>query len=121
MPDDDKPVVVGVDGSTASLNALRWAVKDAVFRGVPIRLVHAVPERRATGRPCDCTDIVLLTAEDVIEDVGKPVGLELRRTVGEPAEVLIAESCHAVMVCIGEPASSSGKLFGAIAVALMKH
>jgi len=121
MPDDDKPVVVGVDGSTASLNALRWAVTEAVYRGVPIRLVHAVPECQSAGRAADCTDIVLLTAEDVIEDVGKPARLELRRTVGEPAEVLIAESCNATMVCIGERASSNGKMFGATAVALMEH
>jgi nucleotide-binding universal stress UspA family protein len=121
MRDDDKPVVVGVDGSAAALNALRWALTEAVFRQAPIRLVHAVPERPSAGRVADCTDAVLLTAEDAISEVGKPVRLELRRTVGEPAEVLIAESCNAAMVCVGEPAPANGKMFGATAVALMEH
>lgn len=122
-PSDVKPVVVGVDGSAGSLNALRWAVTEALHRGVPIRLVHAVPARELPGRAADCGDIVLLTAEDVIGEVGKAVCLELRRTVGEVDAVLIAESCHATMVCVGDgaPNTSNRKLFGSIAVALMKH
>ncbi|MGW3942951.1 universal stress protein [Streptomyces phaeochromogenes] len=35
------PLVVGVDGSDASLPAVDWAVDEAARRGVPLRLVHA--------------------------------------------------------------------------------
>ncbi|MFC8510943.1 universal stress protein [Streptomyces sp. NPDC057411] len=35
------PVVVGVDGSDASLAALDWAVDEAVRHGQPLRIVHA--------------------------------------------------------------------------------
>jgi nucleotide-binding universal stress UspA family protein len=38
---DDRPVVVGIDGSDLSLAALRWAVHAAAVRGVPLRVVHA--------------------------------------------------------------------------------
>jgi nucleotide-binding universal stress UspA family protein len=36
------PVVVGIDGSDPSRVALRWAAEEAVRRGLPLRIVHAV-------------------------------------------------------------------------------
>ncbi|HET9859959.1 MAG TPA: universal stress protein [Nocardioidaceae bacterium] len=38
------PVVVGVDGSEQSLNAVRYAVQEAQRHGSPLRLVHVAPE-----------------------------------------------------------------------------
>ncbi|GAT80211.1 stress protein [Streptomyces sp. F-3] len=40
------PLVVGVDGSEASLEAVDWAAAEAVRHGVPLRLLHA-----AAGEP----------------------------------------------------------------------
>ncbi|MGA4838028.1 universal stress protein [Streptomyces sp. G45] len=37
----EHPLIVGVDGSEASLRALDWAVDEAVRRSVPLRIVHA--------------------------------------------------------------------------------
>jgi nucleotide-binding universal stress UspA family protein len=34
-------VVVGVDGSAGSMEALRWALAEACLRGAPLRIVHA--------------------------------------------------------------------------------
>ena len=34
-------IVVGVDGSNGSSEALRWAIAEARLRGVPVRAVHA--------------------------------------------------------------------------------
>lgn len=36
-------IVVGVDGSTASLAALEWAAQDANMRDVPLTIVHVLP------------------------------------------------------------------------------
>ncbi|WP_261562060.1 universal stress protein [Frankia tisae] len=38
---DERPVVVGIDGSDASLRALRWAVAAAAARKTALRAVHA--------------------------------------------------------------------------------
>jgi Universal stress protein family. len=34
------PVVVGVDGSDAAINAAKWAIDEAISRDVPLRIVH---------------------------------------------------------------------------------
>lgn len=51
------PVVVGVDGSDASLAALDWAVDEAVRHGHPLRIVHASLWERYEGVvPAGTTD-----------------------------------------------------------------
>ncbi|MFF8864750.1 universal stress protein [Streptomyces sp. NPDC015139] len=37
----DLPIVVGIDGSEASLRAVDWAADEAALRGAPLRLVYA--------------------------------------------------------------------------------
>ena len=59
------PVVVGVDGSRSALNAVTWAVAEAVDRDVSLRIVHALaaePESRP-GK-IDAVSAVLARAED---------------------------------------------------------
>ncbi|NUL34967.1 universal stress protein, partial [Streptomyces lunaelactis] len=42
------PLVVGIDGSEASLEAVEWAADEAVRHEVPLHLVHAaVPNHEA--------------------------------------------------------------------------
>ncbi|MCW2579491.1 MAG: universal stress protein [Blastococcus sp.] len=36
-----RDVVVGVDGSECAIRAVRWAAREAVLRGAPLRIVHA--------------------------------------------------------------------------------
>ncbi|WP_329461979.1 universal stress protein [Streptomyces sp. NBC_01431] len=46
------PLVVGVDGSDSSLDAVDWAVDEAARHGLPLRLVYAsLWERYEGGRP----------------------------------------------------------------------
>lgn len=45
----ESPVVVGVDGSDASLTALDWAVDEAVRHGLPLRVMHASLWERYEG------------------------------------------------------------------------
>ncbi|MGP4051269.1 universal stress protein [Streptomyces sp. 2A115] len=53
-----KPVVAGLDGSRESLAAAGWAAREALRRGLPLRLVHAreglpyAPMTRPSGNTC---------------------------------------------------------------------
>ncbi|MER6096483.1 universal stress protein [Streptomyces sp. NPDC001728] len=53
----ESPLVIGVDGSDASLTALDWAVDEAVRHGLPLRIVHAsMWERYESVVPAWATD-----------------------------------------------------------------
>ncbi|MEU6840259.1 universal stress protein [Streptomyces sp. NPDC046716] len=44
---------VGTDGSRESMDAADWAAREALRRGLPLRLVHAGSSRRTTPPPLD--------------------------------------------------------------------
>ncbi|WP_405653524.1 universal stress protein [Streptomyces sp. NBC_00019] len=51
------PLVVGIDGSQASLEAVDWAADEAARHDVPLRLLHAA----AAGH--DASDLVAAASE----------------------------------------------------------
>lgn len=126
----DKPVIVGVDGSQAAIDAATWAVDEAVSRGAPLRLIHVSTTRQAR-RPAaeDCmldverAESALYRAEMAIKDTGKPIQIQTATRRGRPECVLIDESHRAALVCVG----SEGKgpctraPLGSTAAALAKH
>jgi len=78
-----KPVVVGIDGSQAAIDAATWAVAEAVSLGVPLRLVHVSAAKQARrppaeDRPWDVerAESALYRAEMTIHDMGRPVQVE---------------------------------------------
>jgi nucleotide-binding universal stress UspA family protein len=96
------PVIVGIDGSTASLRAALWAVDEAVSRDTPLRLVHVIP---ASGHDldealADARD-VLYTAWTEVEATGKPVKIESDIVHGDPGQALVEASRTAQLVCVG--------------------
>jgi len=58
-------IVVGIDGSDASKDALRWAVEDARARGAEVVALHAyeVPVPAADASPAPPVDLPALVAE----------------------------------------------------------
>ncbi|MEU8691411.1 universal stress protein [Streptomyces sp. NPDC048665] len=70
------PLVVGVDGSEASLEAVGWAADEAVRHGVPLHLLHAAGGARdasqvisaATARAEERSPTVRLSSEVSYED-----------------------------------------------------
>jgi nucleotide-binding universal stress UspA family protein len=108
-------IVVGVDGSSCSAVALRWAVAEAALRHAPLSVVYAaVPTTVATWSsvsPAAVADLQREAGEkvlrDAVVDVDVDVSTELVAEAAAPA--LIERSKHADLVVVG----SNGR--GAIA------
>ncbi|GAA2574831.1 universal stress protein [Dactylosporangium fulvum] len=95
-----RPVIVGVDGSPASLGAVRWAVDEAVRHGKPLRITHALG---VPGPSEQAVDEHVIALEAAIEARNWHRGLHITTSTwhGSPAHVLIEESRHASLVVVG--------------------
>lgn len=106
-PHSPQRVVVGIDGSDAAINAAKWAVAEAISRDVPLRLIHAIPERQADGAAGDESldieygETALRAACAALHATAEQVKIETDLVHGSPAGALISESRHAAMICIG--------------------
>lgn len=107
----DYPVVVGVDGSNAALDAVDWAADAAVRYGIHLRIVYASRWERYEGylpdRPTERSSqrvreetIVGVAAERASRRVP---GLEVitRLAPDDPVEALLAEGQRAKAVVVG--------------------
>ncbi|WP_426367903.1 universal stress protein [Streptomyces sp. E-08] len=109
----ESPLVIGVDGSDASLTALDWAVDEAVRHGCPLRIVHASLWERYEGavptRSADRPSGQIL-AESIVATAAQRVrarapGLSVTTDVlGEDASsALLREGQSAMAVVVGSP------------------
>ncbi|MQA96345.1 MAG: universal stress protein [Streptosporangiales bacterium] len=108
-----RPVVVGVDGSGASLRALEWAVEEAQLRRAPLRVVHAitrpvydVPVGPAPLAPVGeearkQAQLLLEDAHARVSGLAPEVGVETQSAVGFPAAVMLSQSRDACLVAVG--------------------
>ncbi len=99
-------IVVGIDGSQAAINAAKWAIAEAISRNVPLRLIHAVPDRTADAAGGESMEVgyaqtSLREADAALQATGKPVKVECDIVRGSPEGILIDESRTAEMVCVG--------------------
>ncbi|MCZ7476002.1 universal stress protein [Micromonospora sp. WMMC273] len=107
------PVVVGVDGSAASLDAVRVAAREAADRNRPLQVVHAfiwpltrAPLTPAPGAPAGAglrNQAERVVAEAVAEagKVAPDVPVTGVVVDGAPAAVLVAESREAALIVLG--------------------
>ena len=130
-----RPVVVGVDGSECSLQAVRWAAAEAARRHLPLRLVaaHAWPAGGLIGDPglgvdyrAVLRDVVLghlAAAAAAARQVASGLEVEQVEVTGFPESVLPAESARAEMVVLGDRGLGgfTGLLIGSVAVAVTAH
>ncbi|TPQ15732.1 universal stress protein [Streptomyces sporangiiformans] len=129
------PVVVGVDGSPSSLDAVEVAAHEAGLRGVGLRLVHAfgwpsmhVPPGGAPWNPAvaglrELVDGTLIKAEQRARRAVPQVETTREVTVGEPLMVLEIESRTASLVVVGSRGLGAfgSLLLGSTAVHLAAH
>ncbi|MEE6176240.1 universal stress protein [Mycobacterium sp. 050134] len=128
-PQPSERIVVGIDGSTAAINAAKWAAAEAVSRNVPLRLVQAVPERCADEGMDDGSlevqyaESALRDADAALQATGEPVKVECGIVRGTPEGALIAESHDAALVCIGSVGIGriASKVLGSTADAVARN
>ncbi|MFK0286024.1 universal stress protein [Streptomyces sp. NPDC090499] len=102
-----RPITAGVDGTEESLAALDWAAREAVRRGLPLRVVHAwrYEEHEALGgdREAQLGWVSDAVAESVRTVTGRCPELAVRVDVveGGPVEVLTDAAAGAELLALG--------------------
>src|SRR5690606_20639547 len=115
-PSQNKPFVVGVDGSDQARQAIRWAVRAATLREAPVLLTHAigVPDYYAGVLPPTpkVLDAVWARGNALLEeaaDFAKSLGaVDVRTHIRDesPNVVLLEASVGAHALVIGAPEHS---------------
>ncbi|WP_328500547.1 universal stress protein [Streptomyces sp. NBC_00457] len=125
-----RPVVVGLDGSRESLAAADWAAREALLRGLPLRLVHAwqawspeesrLPELDA---PRFWARRILRDAMDRISERYPQVYLSAEQIPRPAPEALISAGAEGELLVLGSQALSGfgGFLAGSVALATVAH
>jgi nucleotide-binding universal stress UspA family protein len=124
-------IVVGVDGSESSKQALRWAAYLAAGAGAEIDVVSTWSYPSSFGWSAAPTDWnpqqdlekSLTTAVDEVFGQQRPAGLRLRVLEGNAAAVLLEQSSDALMVVVGSRGHGgfTGLLIGSVSASLAEH
>ncbi|MER6126962.1 universal stress protein [Streptomyces sp. NPDC001795] len=103
-----RPITVGVDGSPESVAAAAWAAREAVRRGLPLRIVHAWQCQSYDIAPAADQEAQAGWAREAAEGARRTIGErhpELTVTAealeGEPVGTLVAEAAAAELLVLG--------------------
>lgn len=139
--DGSRTVVVGIDGSEASVRALRWAVDEARLRQVPLTAVYVYRSLRE-GAPFDAFagieqqqldelearagDTALAKLDALLADAGDTSGVTIERRVdsGSPAKVLTADAAdERTLLVVGSRGRGGfrGLLLGSVSQQCLHH
>lgn len=125
-----QPVVVGIDGSLAAVEAALWAIDEAVHRDVPLRLVNVTAPTQPLSAPYDENDVEiqygessLRVASSAVTKTGKSVKVETQILHGPVDEALIAESMSASVMYVGSVGIGwiARRVLGSTAFAVAKN
>jgi nucleotide-binding universal stress UspA family protein len=129
-------IIVGIDGSDHSRNALEWAMKEAAIRHAPLTVITVHPviagfSGRAVAYPTDdaLADRARETAREQVDkalaQLGRPgpEAVTVQGVSGFPAEVLISASRDADMLVVGSRGSGgfSRLLLGSVSSQVTHH
>ena len=130
-------IIVGIDGSDNSLNALEWAVREAGVRGTSLTVlaVHPVPRNYWTGNPehyptdTPETEAIRRAAEEAVQKtVGQvgdpgPTSVTVRAVSGVPAQELVNASPGADLVVVGSRGGGgfARMVLGSVASQVTRH
>jgi nucleotide-binding universal stress UspA family protein len=125
-------VVVGVDGSTESISAVKWAARYAAATGAAVKAVLCWHYPAAVGTapvgkaPKAITDEVRAEMQEHLDKAltegfgtASPSRVQPEIAYGHPAEVLVGESQHADLLVVGN--RGHGKFTGMLAGSVSMH
>jgi nucleotide-binding universal stress UspA family protein len=138
MPDQSEHlgIVVGVDGSTASTAAVRWAARRASKRNTGLTIVHASPPMVPMSSlvewrgptPSDVMSAQEEQARRLIDDAAKTANdtadglrIQAKAIAAEPVPALLELSNEAQILVVGRRGMSSlaGVLLGSVSIAMI--
>ena len=130
-------IIVGIDGSTHSQQALEWAVREAAVRQVPLTVltVFRTPVSfwggPVTYQEADAKDVdkARADAQDALAKAlaavggARPAEVRVLAQAGLPAEVLIRESGDADILVVGSRGTGgfSRLLLGSVSTQVTHH
>lgn len=131
MSENDKaPVLVGVDGSEASVDALRYAARLAGALNASLRIVTVWEHSRLMPySPLDAWDLQREAGEKLSTSVEHAFGGSVPKATvaevleGSPAVTLLEESKHARMLVLGTKGAGGFAriLLGSVSAACAEH
>jgi len=126
-----KPIIVGVDGSRSSIDALREAVELAEMIGTPVvavtawqfPIIYNGAYAMEVWSPEEDAQQTLAWAIDVAFPAGAPVGLKRVIVAGPAAAALVEMSADATMLVLGSRGRGgfAGLLLGSVSTACAQH
>jgi nucleotide-binding universal stress UspA family protein len=125
-------IVVGVDGSPASKQALRWAVEHAALTGATVDVVHAlqVPVTDGWAPMFDLVENLSKAGEQMLADAVAAVAeahpavtMQVRLIEGHPATVLLTQADGADLLVVGSRGHGGfvGALLGSVSQYCAHH
>lgn len=123
-------IVVGVDGSAESLEALRWAVHQADLTGAQTEAVISWDYPTAYGSAPMAGDFdwaanAKVALDDAVELAVGPAGAAVTRDVvqGHPARILLERSAGADLLVVGSRGHGgfAGLLLGSVSDHVVAH
>ncbi|MEV0460383.1 universal stress protein [Catellatospora methionotrophica] len=130
-----RPIVVGADGSPSSLAAVRIATREAAWRHLPLRIVHAFiwPLMHVTMGPSEAgpgegglrhdAERTLAEAAALAKETDSSVSVLTDLMTGAPSPVLLRAARDAELLVIGDRGLGgfTGLLVGSVAVQCTAH
>lgn len=127
-------IVVGTDGSDASMRAVEWAAAEAARWRAPLRIIHAVApwlyDTPVDPRFAAISTWLLSTGREVVDEAveaargrAADVAVQGELVPGPPARALIERSADARMVVLGGHGggAATGLLLGSTTMQVVTH
>jgi nucleotide-binding universal stress UspA family protein len=130
VTDESGPIVVGVDGSPCSQQALRWALNEARVHDMGLVVIHAIDMSMGASSPYlgDAWQALREAGEQMLDDAeaeakDSGIAVERRLDTTRAAHALVEASHDAALLVVGSRGRGglAGMLLGSVSTACVHH